>query len=83
MVRGDAMAVTAVALMYQWADTMRMARGRGIDAPNAAHASLYRLRSRAFIGLPCPKNTAGRAAAMYHHRRCSGQVANVPRVTPA
>jgi len=53
------MAVTAVALMYQWADTMRMARGRGIDAPKARHASEDRFRSRAFMGLPWPKNTAG------------------------
>ncbi len=40
MVRGWAMAVTAVALMYQWADTTRMARGRGTEAPNAAQASV-------------------------------------------
>jgi hypothetical protein len=33
MVRGRAMAVTAVALMYQSADTTRMARGLGTDAP--------------------------------------------------
>src|SRR4051794_32144751 len=58
------MAVTAVALTYQWAETMRMARGAGIDAPNDAHASVYRLRARAFIGLPWPKNTAGRGSLM-------------------
>ena len=39
IVRGRAIAVTAVALMYQWADTTRIARGRSaIDAPNARHA---------------------------------------------
>ena len=32
------MAVTAVALMYQCADTTRIARGRGTDCPNARHA---------------------------------------------
>ena len=36
--RGFAIAVTAVALMYQWADTTRIALGRGIDAPNDRHA---------------------------------------------
>jgi hypothetical protein len=38
MVRGVGIAVTAVEPMYQWADTTRMARGRGTEAPNAAHA---------------------------------------------
>ena len=36
IVRGSAMAVTAVALMYQWADTTRMARGRGMAVPKTA-----------------------------------------------
>jgi len=40
MVRGFAIAVTAVALVYQCADTARIARGRGIPAPNARHASV-------------------------------------------
>jgi hypothetical protein len=40
MVLGAAMAVTAVALMYQWADTTTMARGRGTDRPKAAHAAV-------------------------------------------
>src|SRR5215207_1085535 len=53
------MAVTALALMYQWAETTRMARGRGMLAPKALQASVYRLWSSAFIGLPWPKNTAG------------------------
>jgi PPOX class probable F420-dependent enzyme len=56
------MAVTAVALMYQWADTTRMARGSGTAAPKAAHASVYRLCSRAFMGLPCPMKAAGIAS---------------------
>ena len=47
-----AIAVTAEALMYQCADTTRMARGRGTSAPNARHASVYRLWSSAFIGVP-------------------------------
>ena len=33
-------AVTALALMTQCADTARIARGRGTDAPNARHASV-------------------------------------------
>jgi hypothetical protein len=36
-----------------------MALGRGRLAPIAAHASVYWLLDRAFIGLPCPKKTAG------------------------
>ena len=34
----NATAVTAVALMYQCADTTRIARGLGTDAPKARHA---------------------------------------------
>jgi hypothetical protein len=59
MVRGRDIAVTAVALVNQCADTTRIARGRGIAVPKARHDSVVRLRSSAFIGLPCPKNTAG------------------------
>src|SRR2546421_12065599 len=59
MVRGRGIAVTAVALMYQWADTTRITRGRGTVCPNARHAAEYRLTSSAFIGLPCPKNADG------------------------
>ena len=40
IVRGEAMAVTAVALVYQCAETHRTARGRGRADPSAAHASL-------------------------------------------
>src|SRR5215218_7016543 len=58
-VRGRGMAVTAVACTYQCAETTRIARGRGTDRPNSRHALVYRLRSSAFIGLPCPKNAAG------------------------
>src|SRR4029453_15383314 len=59
MVRGRGIAVTAVALMYQCADTTRMARGRGTERPNARHAEVYRLLASGFIGLPCPKKAAG------------------------
>src|SRR3954463_3116398 len=59
MVRGRGMAVTAVALMYQWADTTRIARGRGTAAPKARQAWVYRLSSSAFIGLPWPRKAAG------------------------
>src|SRR5581483_2320940 len=63
MVRGRGIAVTAVALMYQCALTTKMARGRGTAWPNARQAWVYRLSSRAFIGLPCPKNAAGMVRA--------------------
>ena len=46
------MPVTAVALVYQCAEITRIARGFGTAWPNARHASVYRFRSRAFIGLP-------------------------------
>ena len=39
MVFGRAIAVTALALTYQCAETIRIARGRGTDAPNARHAA--------------------------------------------
>jgi hypothetical protein len=52
MVRGRAMAVTAVPSMYQWADTQRIARGVGTRAPKAAQASVKRLGSMAFMGEP-------------------------------
>src|SRR5664280_171653 len=63
MVRGRGIAVTAVALMYQCAETTRIARGRGTAWPNALHAEVYRLVSSAFIGLPWPKKAAGMVAA--------------------
>ena len=40
IVLGAAIAVTAVALMYQWADIARIARGRGIEAANERQASV-------------------------------------------
>ena len=40
MVRGRAIAVTAVALTYQCADTARIARGRGAAAPKPRQASV-------------------------------------------
>src|SRR5512142_1625183 len=73
MVRGAGMAVTAVALRYQWAETTRIALGRGAtEAPKARHAAVYRLSSRVFMGLPWPMNAAGtrsgRIGQRYHHR---------------
>src|SRR5512142_2421799 len=74
MVRGAGIAVTAVALRYQWAETTRTARGRGAtEAPKARHAAVYRLSSRVFMGLPWPMNAAGvrsgRIGQRYHLRR--------------
>ncbi len=65
MVRGLAIAVTAVALTYQCAETIRIARGRGTEAPNDRHASVKRLRSSAFIGLPWPRKAAGMATLRF------------------
>jgi len=59
MVRGRGIAVTAVTFTYQCAETTRIARGRGTLAPKSAQALEKRFRSSAFIGLPCPRNTAG------------------------
>jgi hypothetical protein len=53
------MAVAAVVAMYQCAETIRTARGRGNDRATSAHASVQALCSSAFIGLPWPTNTAG------------------------
>src|SRR5690606_19021179 len=59
MVRGMRIAVTAVAPKNQWAETIRMARGRGKAAPSVRQPCVYRFVSRVFIGLPCPMNSAG------------------------
>ena len=52
-------AVTAVAPMYQCADTVRMARGRGSSVPSARQARVKPFSSSAFIGLPWPMKSAG------------------------
>jgi len=49
MVRGRAMAVTAVAAMYQWAEMASTARGVPTARPRAAQASVKRFVSRAFM----------------------------------
>src|SRR4030095_1254978 len=59
MVRARAIAVTAVTFTYQCAEMARIARGGGTLAPKLAQAAEKRFRSNAFIGLPCPRNTAG------------------------
>src|SRR4051794_22981814 len=59
MVRGRAIAVTAVAPKYQWAETTSTARGRGSCRPIARHAAVKPFRSSVFIGLPWPMNKAG------------------------
>src|SRR5690606_37498385 len=59
MVRGRGIAVIARDGTYQCAEMARIARGRGAAAPNARQASVKRLRSSAFIGLPWPRKAAG------------------------
>src|SRR3954466_3398744 len=45
--------------MYQCAEITRIAFGLGSADPMAAHCCVYAFSSSAFIGLPCPKNSAG------------------------
>src|ERR1700730_1282269 len=45
--------------MYQWADTERIAFGLAKAAPSAAHFFVYGFARSAFIGFPCPMNSAG------------------------
>src|SRR5437868_3555774 len=68
MVFGADIAVTAEALMYQCAETTRIARGLGTSAPNVRQASVYRLWSSAFIGVPWPKNAVGNGVTSLPHR---------------
>src|SRR5690242_624325 len=70
MVRGRAIAVTAVTVVYQCAETTRMARGLGTPAPNDCHAFEYRFVSSAFIGLPCPRKAAGMSGAVVMTHSC-------------
>src|SRR5262252_4747158 len=62
MVRGESMAVTAVPAMYQCAEIESTARGRGSFAPSAAQPRVQAFVCSAFIGLPCPRNSAGSLA---------------------
>ncbi len=64
MVRGAAIAATAVPGRYQCADTDSTARGRGRRRPSAAQARLQSLSNRVFIGLPCPRKIVGSGAFM-------------------
>src|SRR5215472_1552396 len=65
MVRGAAIAVTAVPGMYQWAEIASTARGLGVSpAPSAAQARVQGFSCKAFIGLPCPRKTAGSRTLM-------------------
>ena len=49
----------AVAGMYQCAEMLRIARGRGIVRPIADQLRVKALVASAFIGLPWPKKIAG------------------------
>jgi hypothetical protein len=53
------MAVTAVSGTNQCAEIASTARGRGIPAPISRHARVHSFSSRAFIGFPWPKKSAG------------------------
>ena len=59
MVRGLVIAVTAAPGTYQCAEMASIAFGEGLAVPKSAHALVYWLCSRVFIGLPCPMKTAG------------------------
>src|SRR5271155_6267198 len=64
MVRGAALMVTATAGTYQCADMARIALGRGRCSPIRRHAAVQALWLIAFMGLPWPRNKAGRGFAM-------------------
>ena len=73
MVRGAAIAVTAVPGMYQCAEIARTARGLGTSpAPSVAQERVQIFSSNAFIGLPCPMKTAGSRAPMARYTACFG-----------
>src|SRR5439155_22120584 len=59
MVRGRAMAVTAVTLVSQWAEMARIALGRGSAAAISPQARLVLSAWIATIGLPWPKKATG------------------------
>ena len=67
MVFGVAIAVTVVALTYQWAETARMARGRGTappnTPPNVPRSLGVTVRFQGVHRTPVPEERSG-------HRRC-------------
>ncbi len=64
MVRGLAMAVTAVTDVSQCAEMARMALGLAKPAANLAHMRLVSLSWMATMGLPWPTKAAGMAWAL-------------------
>src|SRR5579885_1199355 len=64
MVRGAVLTVTPVPGTYQCAETDSIALGRGVSRPSRAQPSVYALVRSAFIGLPCPTNSAGSVPGM-------------------
>src|SRR6266550_8841761 len=68
MLRGVAIAVTAVSGTYQWADTQRMALGLGKALPIASQPSVQVFRCKAFSGFPCPKKIAGMGFVIWSSR---------------
>src|SRR5262247_402072 len=85
MVRGRDIAVTAVTFTYQCAEMTTIPRGRGMLAPKSAQALEKRFRSSAFIGLPCPRNTAGIVLPAMCVASCVGLIAPTaaPHLTQA
>src|SRR5262245_41079016 len=53
------MAVTPTPSTYQCAEIARITCGRGKEVPSVRQALVKRLRSSAFVGLPCPTKSAG------------------------
>ena len=51
--------------MYQCAEIISTARGRGVVLPSSAHDAVKRFVSSVFIGLPWPMNTAGMRALAF------------------
>ncbi len=54
--------VTPVCGTYQCAEIDRITLGLGMRSPMRRQASVKRLSSRAFMGLPCPKKIAGNSS---------------------
>jgi hypothetical protein len=70
MASGNAVAVTCVPLVSQWAEMQRIALGLENFLANVYPNSLSPLSSMAFIGLPWAKNEAGISCSLLGIAAC-------------
>src|SRR5262249_27756184 len=82
IVRGASMAVTRVPGTYQWAETARIAFGRGRECAIRDQAFVYPLTSIALIGFPRPTKTGGRLPFAPRPSRSSAILFGTVRVYP-